>query len=177
MLALLGLTAGLVACGGSGPNFVFSGFDTLTSGDNFANNRYYDVWSFEALRSGTAHFGMNSPDFFPHIEVEDDFGNLIAEFDHEGSQADVEISAHLQNGEIYHVIATSAFAGELGDYELVWEANADLLGVNRPGSAQKVKLKTQPKAGSTGSRSKPSSFDPTRNSAKASAGQESAPRG
>lgn len=170
------LALGLTACGGSGVNFAFSGFDSLTTGDSFANGRYYDVWTFQADRSRRFTFGMNSFDFLPHLEVEDDFGNIIADDPHAGGEADVEISVNLQQGEIYHVIATSAFPDELGDYELLWENDAFYMERNKPSTLQKVKLKSMPKDAATKPQSRQSAFDPTRAKAKAGAGSAASTR-
>jgi hypothetical protein len=130
--------------GGISVNFVDSEIETLTTGDAFANSRYYDVWTFVPNRTGTSTFGMNSPDFFPHLEIEDENGFVIADNDHQGRDSDVEISAFLDINRTYYVIATSAAANQLGDYEVLWESSVDLVGIDRPGPAS---LKSSPKDG------------------------------
>jgi hypothetical protein len=136
------LTIIAAGCGGGVPvNFTASEFGVLSTSDSFANGRYYDVWTFVPNRSGTATFGMNSPDFFPHLEIEDENGNVIADIDHDGRDADVEISTFMQFNRTYYVIATSAATAQTGDYEILWEDSVDLVG-NRPGPAS---LKSIPK--------------------------------
>src|SRR6185436_16555616 len=69
---MLVLALGLAACGGSGVSFVDSGTSALDTSDSYANSRYYEVWTFRADQGGTSTFGMNSPDFQPHLEIEDE---------------------------------------------------------------------------------------------------------
>jgi hypothetical protein len=135
---LAGAVLLLAGCGGSTfVDFTHSAQSTLDTGDNFANGRYYEVWEFAPVRSGTATFGMNSPDFLSHLEIEDENGNVIADNDHEGRNADSEISAFLSRNQNYFVIATTAAPDELGDYEMLWEDSVDLVGVTN----QQTKVK------------------------------------
>jgi hypothetical protein len=144
---ILALAIGVASCGGSGVDFVASDTGTLDTGDNYANNRYYEVWTFRADQSGTATFGMNSPDFQPHLEIEDENFDVIADNDHSGGQADTEISAFLQRDRTYYVIATSALQNETGNYELLWGDSVSLIGANR--AAKAAGIKWNPKSSKT----------------------------
>ncbi len=163
----LGLAVAILAgCGGGVfVDFSRSALGTLDTGDSFANNRYYDVWTFVPNQTGTASFGMNSPDFAPHLEIEDENGDVIADNDHEGSDADVEISAFMRRDHTYYVITTSAFSGDLGDYELLWESSTDLIDF----SARPAKVKPTGKAGIKGAQSTTKPSDPAPDQAKAPA--------
>lgn len=135
-----------IGCGGAGTSLNRSALGFIDSGDLFANNRYYDVWTFVPRRSGTFAFEMNSNDFDSYLVLQDEFGNVIEEDDDSGPGRSARISSHLTRDRDYFLIATSFYSNSFGEYEIRWNGDVDLVDVTRvPNIAAKPPVTVKPK--------------------------------
>jgi hypothetical protein len=116
----------LVGCGGSGGALNRSASSFISTSDPFANGGYYEVWDFIPSHSGTATFRMTSPDFDPYLALQDENDDVITEDDNSGPGDDAEVRAFLVEGRVYHLIATTAFANDTGQYTVFWQDWVDL---------------------------------------------------